>query len=183
MSKFNSDNERNAKSSIYLDKINQDCMHVLFLSQKCKHSTDIKNKLEEVSELLQTVNIMEIESLINDGEKLPKYIKGTPTLILQHKRTGQVMPPIEGDAVFSWVKDLIKPKGGSSTMNADDSGGVSIRAVHNVRFDTSKIKQGGDPAMFQEKIDTGKSNDDINKKLAELAGEVKNAWGRKGPAM
>lgn len=171
-------------NAIYTEKLRQDCLYVLFLSKKCPHSEEIKKRIDDVSDFGKFLTIMEIESLLREGEKLPKYVKGTPTLVIQHKQTGQVMPPVEGDAVFEWVRDLIKPKaGGAGTggAGADDSGGVSIGAVNRVRFDPSKIKQGNlDPGQFQIPTEgKSKGNSDLDAKLKEMAEDARSQWSRK----
>lgn len=172
-------------NAIYTEKLRQDCLYVLFISKKCPHSEEIKKRIDDVPDFSKFLTTMEIESLLREGEKLPKYVKGTPTLIVQHKQSGQIMPPIEGDNVFEWAKDLIKPKannaGGAGGAGADDSAGVSIGAVNRVRFDPSKIKQGNlDPGQFQIATEgKSKGNNDLDAKLKEMSEEARSVWSRK----
>jgi hypothetical protein len=168
--------------SINTEKLNKDCLYILFLSQKCSFSAEIKKKIEEIAELSQIITIMEIEALFRDGEKIPRYIKGTPTLIVQHRHSGQVMSPMEGDSVFNWLQDLVKIKGNSAGgVGGDESSGVSIGAVNRVNFDPKRIKHDNlDPAQFQIPTEgKTKGNSDLDAKLKAMSEEAKNVWSRK----
>lgn len=172
--------ERQAKSSIYLDKIKPDFIYVLFVSTKCKNSSEIMEKITATPEFNTILNIIEIETLIKDGEKLPTYIDGVPMLIMQHKRTGQIATPLRGDEVFGWFKDMMKPQGNSVATGSSDSG-VSISTASKLRFDPRKIdSMNRDPGQFQIPIESSRANDDVNQKLAQMAEDAKKAWAPKG---
>jgi len=178
MSKFDSNSEKQAKSQIYLDRISPEYFYILFLSnnRQCQPSEEIRQKIKQFPEFNEFINIMTIETLRKDGDALPNYIKGTPTLIIQHKRSGQIAKPMEGSSVFTWFKELIKPQSGST---ADTSGGsgVSITATSRLHFDPSRIDSNSrDPSQFQIPIEKIDNTDDINARLAELSNECKEAW-------
>lgn len=186
MSNFNHNAEKQAKSSIHLDKIKPEFIYVLFVSTnpKCKNSPEIMQKITDNPEFNQILNIMEIETLIKDGEKLPVYVDGVPMLIMQHKQTGQIAPPLKGDDVFAWFKEMIKPQGngggGTSAAGASDSG-VSISTASKLRFDPRRIDSNNrDPGQFQIPIESSRTNDDVNQKLAQMADDAKKAWAPKG---
>lgn len=172
-------NNSNNKSSIHLDKIRNEFIYVLFVSvnPKCKNSPEIIEKINTNPDFKQFLNIIEIESLIKEGEKLPMYVTGVPMLVMQHKKNGQILPPLKGEEVFNWFKEMIKPTGGAGG-NGDD--GVSISTASKLRFDPRRIDSNNrDPGQFQIPIESSKTNDDVNQKLSQLAEEAKKVWAPK----
>lgn len=184
MSNFNQNAEKQAKSSIHLDKIKPEFLYVLFVSTnpKCKNSPELMEKITSNPEFNQVLNIMEIETLIKDGEKLPSYVDGVPMLVMQHKQTGQIAPPLRGEEVFGWFKDMIKPQGnGDSGIVAAGDSGVSISAASKCKFNPRSIDSSNrDPGQFQIPIESTRTNDDVNQRLAQMADEAKKAWAPKG---